>query len=108
MAQRIVKVIVEGLSEHLVPVGTPVMAILGRKDAEGHPILGAILNNRLISLATPIWGASRLKPVNDKSREGVQIYRRSISLVLVQAAHEIAPQVRLKIGQSLGDAYFFE
>ena len=108
MAQRIVKVLVEGLSEHLVPVGTPVMAILGRKDAEGHPILGAILNNRLISLATPIWGASRLKPVNDKSREGVQIYRRSISLVLVQAAHEIAPQVRLKIGQSLGDAYFFE
>jgi uridine kinase len=108
MAQRIVKINVEGQSEHLIPVGTPVMAILGRKDKDGHPILGAILNNRLVSLSTPIWGPSKLRPVNDHSHEGIQIYRRSISLVLLQAAYEVAPEGKLKIGQSLGDAYFFE
>ncbi len=108
MSARIVKVRIDGESEHLVPVGTPVMAILGRKDAEGRTILGAVLNNRLVSLSTPIRGASRLKPVTEQDREGVAIYRRSISLVLIQASREVFPQLRLRIGQSFGDGYFFD
>jgi uridine kinase len=41
-------------------------------------------------------------------REGQPIYRRSISIVLIQAAHEVIPEARLRIGQSRGDGYFFE
>ena len=108
MSARIVKVQVEGGQEHLVPVGTPLMALLGRKDHEGHPILGAVLNNRLVSLSTPIRGAARLRPVTEFAREGTVIYRRSISIVLLQAVHEVAPAGKLVIGQSLGEGYFFE
>jgi uridine kinase len=91
MSSRIVKVRIEGQQEHLVPVGTPLMALLGRKDAEGRPMLGAVLNNRLVSLSTPIRGAARLRPVTEHEREGTVIYRRSISIVLLQAVHEVAP-----------------
>jgi uridine kinase len=108
MSARIVKVRIQGQPEHLVPVGTPVMAILGRKDAEGRSILGAVLNNRLTSLSTPIRGASKLRPVTERDREGVAIYRRSISLVLIQAAREMYREARLRIGQSFGDGYFFD
>lgn len=108
MSARIVKVRIEGQQEHLVPVGTPLMALLGRKDAGGRPILGAILNNRIVSLATPIRGAARLCPVTEENREGTVIYRRSISIVLLQAVYEVAREGRLVIGQSLGEGYFFE
>jgi len=108
MSARIVKVLIDGQSEHLVPVGTTVMAILGRTDSAGNPILGAVLNNRLVSLSTPIRGVSHLRPVIAHGREGMPIYRRSISIVLAQAAREIAAHGRLRIGQSLGDGYFFE
>ena len=108
MAARIVKVLIDGQQEHLVPVGTPLMALVGRRDSEGRPILGAVLNNRLVSLSTPIRGAARLRPVTEMQREGTVIYRRSISIVLLQAVHEAAPEGRLSIGQSLGEGYFFE
>jgi uridine kinase len=108
MSARIVKVSIEGQQEHLVPVGTPVIAILGRRDSRGEAILGAILNNRMVSLSTPIRGSSHLKPVTGSDREGTPIYRRSISIVLSQAVREVAPEGSLRIGQSLGDGYFFE
>jgi uridine kinase len=108
MSPRIVKVRIDGQAEHLVPVGTPVMAILGRKDALDRPILGAVLNNRLVSLSTPIRGPSHLRPVTERCREGAPIYRRSICKVLIEAAREVEPQARLRIGQSLGEGYFFE
>ena len=107
MAERIVKVHVEK-REHLVPVGTSVMALLGRLDAEGRPILGAVVNNRLVSLSTPIRGAAHIRAVTDLGREGSPIYRRSISIVLAQAVREVAPEGSLSIGQSLGEGYFFE
>jgi uridine kinase len=108
MTARIVKVQIQGGSQHLVPVGTPVMAILGRTDARGESILGAVLNNRLVSLATPVRGPSKLEPVTLQHRQGQAIFRRSISIVLIQAVHEVLPQARLRIGQSLSDGYFFE
>ncbi|MDR0965049.1 MAG: cyclic nucleotide-binding protein, partial [Myxococcales bacterium] len=90
------------------PVGTPLLDIVGRRNAAGENLLGAIVNHRLVSLSTPLLGPARVQPLTVHDREGMQIYRRSISLVLVQAAFEVAPQARLRIGQSLGDAYFFE
>lgn len=108
MAARIVKVRIDGQEEHLVPVGTPLMALLGRKDRAGRPILGAVLNNRLVSLSTPIRGPALLRPVTECQPEGTIIYRRSISIVLLQAVHEVAPEGKLIIGQSLGEGYYFE
>lgn len=107
MVERIVKVYIEN-RQHLVPIGTQVMAIIGRLDANGRPILGAVLNNRLVSLSTPIRGVAHIRAVTDEGREGTPIYRRSISIVLAQAVHEVAPGERLSIGQSLGEGYFFE
>jgi uridine kinase len=107
MPERIVKVHLEGRGEHLVPVGTPVMAVLGRFQGE-RPILGAVLNNRLVSLSTPIRGTARVRGVTESDHEGTPIYRRSISIMLAQAAREVAADGRLSIGQSLGEGYFFE
>lgn len=108
MSPKIVKVQVAGRPEQQFPVGTPLIDIVGRQDAAGENLLGAIVNNRLVSLSAPLFGPANIVPLTLHSREGKQIYRRSISLVLVQAAFEVAPQARLRIGQSIGDAYFFE
>ncbi|MBN1961778.1 MAG: nucleoside kinase [Deltaproteobacteria bacterium] len=107
MVERFVKVYVDNV-QHQVQVGTPIVAVLGRRGENGKPLLGAVLNNRLVSLSTPIRGVSYIRPVTDEGREGQIIYRRSISLVLAQALQEVVPNIRLSIGQSLGEGYFFE
>ena len=108
MSPKIVRVQIEGRPEQNCSVGTPLLDIVGDKDDAGESYLGAIVNNRLVSLAAPLLAPANIRPLTARCREGLQIYRRSISLVLVQAAFEVAPLARLRIGQSIGDAYFFE
>lgn len=108
MKTKIVKVQMENRPDQLVATGTPLIDIVGKTNAAGESHLGAIVNNRLVRLSAPLIAPAHIRPVTLGSREGMQIYRRSISLVLVQAASEVAPKARLRIGQSIGDAYFFE
>ncbi len=71
-------------------------------------ILAALVNRRLVMLDFPLRGFQvELEAVRAGSRQGEEVARRSASLILLAAARELYPEVRLVVGQSLGGGYFF-
>lgn len=92
-----------------VPLGTTVLELLGACHGAPPPdVVAALVNRRLVSLDFPLRGLQvELEAVRVGSREGQAVMRRSISLVLLEAAHQLYPEARLVVGQSLGGGYFY-
>jgi uridine kinase len=92
-----------------IPSGTTVAQFLAQRRPGGAAdVLAALVNRRLVMLDFPLRGlAVELESVRVSSREGEAVARRSASLVLLEAARELYPEVRLVVGQSLGGGYFF-
>lgn len=108
MPQGSVTVRYAGERRH-VPAGTTVAELLetchGVVPAD---VVAALVNRRLVSLDFPLRGIQvDVEAVRVASREGQAVVRRSISLVLLEAAHELYPEARLVVGQSLGGGYFY-
>ncbi len=89
--------------------GTTVMELLQTCHGVTPPdVVAALVNRRLVSLDFPLRGIQvEVEAVRVASREGQAVVRRSISLVLLEAAHELYPEARLVVGQSLGGGYFY-
>ncbi len=88
--------------------GTSLISLLpSRRDSKDRPYLGAILNNRLVSLDTPLWTDSDVELVTVRIPLGAQIYRRSATYVLLAAVADLFPEVQLEVGQSMGQGYHF-
>lgn len=75
---------------------------LGARDA-----LGAVVNNRLMGLYRPLRSDSVVQTVDYRSKEGANIYRRTLSLMMCEAFAGLYPGVELEIGQSLGHGYYY-
>lgn len=92
-----------------VASGTTVMELLETYHGAAPPdVVAALVNRRLVSLDFPLRGIQvDLEAVRVASREGQAVVRRSISLVLLEAAHQLYPEARLVVGQSLGGGYFY-
>jgi uridine kinase len=94
--------------DHEVPHATPVGQILDRHHQPGsQPPLAAIVHNRGVDLSYPVCADSEITPVEYTMREGVLVYRRTASLILLEAARQLFPGVRVSIGQALGNGYFY-
>jgi len=72
------------------------------------PALGAIIFNRLVDPDYRLNYDTTLKIVTYKDWQGVAIYRRSATLILIEAVHQLFPKRRLVIGQSVAEGYFFD
>jgi len=70
--------------------------------------LAAKLNQKVVSLDTPITCSCRITPLFRESREGTAVYRRSACLLLYEAAKELYPNAKVVVGQSLGGGYYFD
>ncbi len=71
-------------------------------------ILAALVNRRLVMLDFPLRGHYvELEAVRLPSREGEAVFRRSASLVLLEAVRELYPEAKLTVGQWLGKGDFF-
>ena len=91
-----------------MPYGTPVGdALSGRQKPGSLPILSALVHNRWVDLNFPICVPAKITPVDYSMREGVLAYRRTASLVLLEAARQLWPGVRVTIGQALGNGYHY-
>lgn len=71
------------------------------------PVLAAIVQQRCVDLDHPICAPTEVLPVDYSMREGVLVYRRTASLILLEAARQLFPGVRVMIGQALGNGYFY-
>lgn len=96
-------------SEFKTSRGTRVKPFLRRFLPDVEPLaLGAIVGNRLVDLETPIAADCTLRPITYASKEGARIYRATLAVLLSEAVARKFPGARVQVGQSFGDAVFFE
>lgn len=84
-----------------VQTGTRAQTLLPA-EVDGSPVVAALLNNKPVSLDTPIVAATSLAPMPLSHWEGRAVYARSLGLLLIDAAHELAPEARVAFGPSRG------
>lgn len=77
---------------------------LGKFEA---PIVGITVNNLVFPLNKKIDIQSKIEPVTLANREGSNIYRRTLCLILAAAAKELYPELRLLMGHSLDYGYYY-
>ncbi len=85
--------------EACVPAGTPIAAVLPATEA-GRPVVAATLDRKVVALDTPVAGDAAISPLTDAHADGRAALRRSLGLVLLEAAHTIAPGLVLQFGTS--------
>lgn len=93
--------------ERLVPTGTLTGAVLPA-DEDGSLVVAALVDRKPVSLATPLTADGRVEPLSVRSWEGREVYRRSAGLLLLEAAHRVAPRLELRVGPSLSSAQVVE
>ena len=76
----------------------------------GAPVVAVMLNGRLRELTTALTEDAEIAPVTTAEADGVRIYRRSLSFLLVAAAGEVFPGVQVSIEHSASTVggYFCE
>ena len=70
--------------------------------------IGAVVNNRKVPLDAPLYEGANVRLINATDSEGIRIYRRGCILLLLEATRRLFPDVRLVVGQSLGDGFYFD
>jgi threonyl-tRNA synthetase len=70
--------------------------------------LVAEVNGRLCDLSTPLDADSDVKIITFDSPEGREIYRHSTSHIMAQAVKEVFPDVKVTIGPSIEDGFYYD
>ena len=71
------------------------------------PLVAALVNNEVASLASGLETNCAVEPIDLGSRAGLTVYRKSLCFLLHMAARQVFPGRRLVIGHSLGQGYFY-
>jgi len=89
------------------PIGTPLEAFVRVAYPQvTNPVVAALVNDTLRELSYPITGDAKVRPIFMESGDGLRVYQRSLSFLLITAAHELFPQARIVIDHSLTDGFF--
>ncbi len=75
--------------------------------ADVPPIVGAIVNDELRELTYPIKIDSRVKPITMADTDGMRIYRRSLTMLLETAFHQLYPQAYLTVDHSVSSGGYY-
>ena len=70
------------------------------------PVLGALVNNDVVSLTFPLEVDSAVAPLTMKDSHGWRIYRRSLAFILAKAVKDLYPDARFSIEHSLGSGLY--
>ncbi len=91
------------------PAGIRVAELLVELDGTvPDTVLAALVNRRLVMLDFPLRGKVELDLVRYGHREAESVYKRSVALLLYEAAWCLFPDARLVIGQSLGNSWHYQ
>lgn len=71
------------------------------------PIVGALVDQRLRELTFDVTTDTKVAPITMGNSDGMRIYRRSLSFLLVVAVHELFPGTRLFVDHSLTFGGYF-
>jgi threonyl-tRNA synthetase len=70
--------------------------------------VAARFNDRMIDLASPVRENGTIDAVNVHTPEGVSVLRHSISHVMAEAVQELFPNVKVTIGPSIEDGFYYD
>jgi uridine kinase len=74
----------------------------------GEKVVAALLNNKAVSLNSSVTSDAVVEPLMVANWEGERIYRRSATLLLLEAIKLAAPELVFKLGTSVGCAQWLE
>lgn len=88
------------------PIGTPLEAFVKQAEADAQTpaefrTVAARVNNRLRELVWPVKNDVEIIPVTLGESDGVRIYRRSLSFLLVTAARLCFPDIKIVVDHAL-------
>ncbi len=90
------------------PVGTPLQAYMRAAYPDPNsPIVAALVNGSLEELTFPVEHDSRVIPMDLTTSDGMRVFHRSITLLLVAAMHEVIPEARVLVDYSVTLGGFF-
>lgn len=71
------------------------------------PIVGAIVNGELRELTFSIKIDSRVQPITMADTDGMRIYRRSLTMLLETAFHQLYPEAYLTVDHSVSSGGYY-
>lgn len=90
-------------------LGTTLIDIIEDQDIKlQHPILGAMVNNQLEELNYEIFRPKTIEYIDITHRDGLLMYIRSLSFILIKAVKDIFPNKLLKIEHSVSKGIYCE
>lgn len=105
--QRLVEIRLGGRA-YSVPYGAPVGEVLAAFGPSQPLALAAIVHNRCVDLSFPLTAGAEVRAVHYGMREGVLVYRRTASLILLEAARQLFGPTAASIGQAMGNGYLWD
>lgn len=90
------------------PVGTTLEAFLrvARPD-EDDPVVAAVVDGELRELTWPVTRDADVRPVTLSERDGMRVYQRSLTFLLVVAARDLFPEATVTVTHSVALGGFF-
>jgi uridine kinase len=93
---------------HEAPVGTPLEDYLQTALGDSPvPFIAALVNGELRELTHRIWTDSAVEPLFLSDSDGIRIYRRSLSFLLITVVRELFPEAFVFVDHSLPFGGFF-
>ncbi|MGD8245324.1 MAG: nucleoside kinase [Anaerolineae bacterium] len=90
------------------PVGTPLEDYLQTALGDSPvPFIAALVNGELRELTHRIWTDSAVEPLFLSDSDGIRIYRRSLSFLLITVVRELFPEAFVFVDHSLPFGGFF-
>jgi uridine kinase len=86
-----------------VALGTELGRLLPT-DVDGERVVAALVDRRAVSLVARLRAGGTLEPLTTAHWEGSRVYRRSVGLLLLEAADRVRPDLELQLEHSLGYA----
>jgi uridine kinase len=104
-----IRVTVEGSTVEVEPGATP-WDVLQRDEVKKDPddVVGVMVNNKIADLRKPLQADCRLRFFTLRSRDGLMVYQRSLTYLLVMAVREVYPDLQVYVNHTLGDGLFCE
>jgi len=90
------------------PVGTPLVQFIQCAYAQApYPIVAALVNDELEELSYRVTQDVRVRPIDTSTNDGMRIYQRSLSFLLIVAVHELFPEAQVIVDHSVTLGGFF-
>ena len=71
-----------------------------------YPVVGAIFNNEYKNLDDKLYEDGKLELINISSKEGMKIYRRTLTYIMGMAFWKLYPELRVSVNYQLSNAMY--